>query len=426
MTLNFKKAMFIALLIVMLTACEENQQNDSIRHSYDANKHYEIKVAHVKASLFERRFGQLLQEQFPNVDIVVVDDGFLEERNKGEWLEQHKPDLVMLFNQEEYQQLASEGYLADLESFIENDAFDLDSYIPEILEILRDNNQHRLYGLSTHFGNEALFFNRTIFEQAQVEFPSSTLSWSDVMRLSQQIKSSENLGADTVGFFNRFQSPGLLLLAWGESEGVDFIYEDEDDLKVTLNTEAWSSIWHEFIHSYQAGLITDETESTFFPANTAMYIGNFLDYRQFVNRNLDQEWGMVHYPANSIQEISNSRLFLNTVMAIYSESPNREVAWEMLKYLNSDEVAQVEMNSVQDLGFSTRQKWNLGNEQVNAEVFYPAPNDAFLRKSSSEHKSIVLKHANRLINEVLQDKIDADTALTLWQGDVEAEILNQN
>lgn len=420
-----QKIWLFPLLLVLMSGCVENQQLNAERDAFDADKHDELKIAYVNASMFERRYAQLLQDQFPNIDVVILDDGFLQSSDLGQWMEQHQPDLVFISKLEDYQDLVARGFLVDLESLMENDGFDLEPYIPEILDVLRNNDQHRLYGLSTHFSNDALFYNQSIFNQAGVAYPTSPLTWHDVIDLAQQIKSRASVDSDVIGFLNRFQSPGSLLLAWGESEGLTYVSEVGDAPQVTLNTEAWKNIWHELIHAYQAGLITDETESVFFPPHAAMYVGNFLDYRQLFNHKMEQDWGVVHYPVSVYQDNHNSRFNLTAIMAISSASPNQAVAWELVKYLSSDEVAQLEMNSPLEFGFSTRDQWNLGNDRVTAEVFYPAQDDAMRETIRASYRSITLKHANRLINEVLQDNLDVDTALTLWQKDVESEILNK-
>ncbi len=105
------------------------------------------------------------------------------------------PDVFEL-NYENFVPYAANGALADLSSSISADA----PYYPRALEAFQQDGKQ--YALPESFSTVLLFYNKDLFDQAGIAYPTPDWTWDDAMTAAKAIRA---LGSDTWGIFSPIQ-----------------------------------------------------------------------------------------------------------------------------------------------------------------------------------------------------------------------------
>src|SRR5690606_2756831 len=105
---------------------------------------------------------------FPNIELEVIstESAFSAEDPAAEMMrivEEQQPDVLYL-SEEEYALLAQDGTLYDLDAVVKQDQFDLDSFQPAVIDLLKAHGGGKLYGLSANFSSQALYYNKDLFD----------------------------------------------------------------------------------------------------------------------------------------------------------------------------------------------------------------------------------------------------------------------
>ena len=131
----------------------------------------------------------------PEVKVEVVDwDNYwtlLEAGASGGQL----PDVFWMHS--DYAQIYMENdVLLDLTSYIEKDGVDLSVYYPDITAIYQSNG--KTYALPKDHDTIALLYNKALFDEAGVDYPTDDWTYEDMYEAAKTI--TEKTPADTYGF----------------------------------------------------------------------------------------------------------------------------------------------------------------------------------------------------------------------------------
>lgn len=107
------------------------------------------------------------------------------------------PDAYEL-NYENFIAYAKKGVLLDLTPLFGN--FDTSVLNKNALEAFRADGKQ--YGLPASFSNVVLFYNKDLFDQAGVDYPTSSWTWADVNQAAEKIRA---LGNDIFGIYQPIQ-----------------------------------------------------------------------------------------------------------------------------------------------------------------------------------------------------------------------------
>jgi multiple sugar transport system substrate-binding protein len=102
------------------------------------------------------------------------------------------PDVVFLFPVPTY---AANGVLEDLTPYIQKDNYDLNDYWPALLESA--TYQDKVYGFPRDIGLEVLYYNKAIFDEAQVAYPTDSWTWDDFLDAAKKLSVVEANGRVT-------------------------------------------------------------------------------------------------------------------------------------------------------------------------------------------------------------------------------------
>jgi multiple sugar transport system substrate-binding protein len=99
------------------------------------------------------------------------------------------PDVMFLFPVPSY---AKDGVLEDLTSYIEASDYNLDDYWPGLLDSAM--YEGGLYGFPRDIGLEVLYYNKDIFDEVGVEYPTEEWTWDDLLAAAEQLTVVESSG----------------------------------------------------------------------------------------------------------------------------------------------------------------------------------------------------------------------------------------
>jgi len=100
----------------------------------------------------------------------------------------------------------------NLQPFVDSDAaFPLEDYYPATLDVVRYDGV--LWGLPANWGMQVLWYNRTLFDEAGIPYPTGDWSWDDLFVAAERLATGEG-DRRQYGFLWPFGSPVFLLEAF--------------------------------------------------------------------------------------------------------------------------------------------------------------------------------------------------------------------
>jgi len=356
------------------------------------------------------------------------------------------PDLVMI----EYAnlpELVNENLLAPLDPLITADEFDTSKIVPTVLEGIKSaSTDGRLYAMAPLFSSSALFYNKKIFNDAGVPYPTDGMTWDDVFLLAQQLSGGEEPNR-TYGFsFQTYQGsdPFYDMQMYVQPLGLR-MYDDAAE-NMTVDSDQWEQVWQKIIDLRKQEIIPgpinwEEQQQqqpmrepgpfdwdSFLSGRTAMAVSNYW----FINQILEQrraaetndnivpvEWDVVTMPVHQAAPDVGGQIHLQGLMGINANAQNQETAWEFLKFMNGPDWARLKSRSQGTLVSNIDYIKPKEGLEYNIEAFYqlkPAPvvdESALWRKYP--HLHMVQSIGQQKFQEVLNGDKEVRQALQEWQ-----------
>jgi len=307
-----------------------------------------LKVAYWNDEQFMRDYGNILQLKYPNVVFEVIKLPLLSQTNDYEitfkkMIEDNDIDLV--FTRGFLQYLAKNNVLYELNPLIDRDHYDLSKIYPPVFErLLQMGGGTKLYGMSSTFLMKALYYNKDLFDEYAISYPTDNMTWNDVILLAKKF----NLKAAAekrIGLTIADPSPFQLLLGIAKSEGLS---EFDSTGRFNISTKEWIAIWDYVAEQIRAqniviegnrqiGSSSEQLVNNFPKGLSAMTISNSVLVRELFKAGVSFNWGLVTEPVNKNAPNESDSIYLSDVFAIHAKSKNVDLTWEMLKFLNSEE-----------------------------------------------------------------------------------------
>ncbi|MDB5054271.1 MAG: hypothetical protein JWM44_2321 [Bacilli bacterium] len=419
----YKTIMVCVIIIVMLAGCSQ------VKHIPVKGN---IKVMAFGEDSYRTEYGDLFQLKYPDIEVEQVDMSQISGENDNreakfqEWLDREKPDVLRL-RQDQYEMLAKQGALYDLDSLIVESKYSLKSIHPGILSLLKAKGAGQLYGLAPHYSSAALFYNTDLFDKYKIEYPKDNMSWREVFELAQRFT---NKGGD-----DNNREYGISFLPWNANpvslmnkvQGTEKIaYIDDQNMKVQINTEPSRQIANTVVQLFQKKVIKELksneatyeawTKNDFLNGKAAMlYVDDFSfinDVNNYAKVN-SFNWSMVTEPVNPASPDLSSSLNPVDIYAINSKSANIHAAWEFIQYINSDEMAKLKSKS--SLQLLSRMGYQTELDGHSLDTYAKLNFDEnYLSYSGKIPTSFHINFSNLLndkLQEVMQSKKSVEEAL---------------
>jgi len=368
-----------------------------------------LKVMHYDERSFYQQYGMLFSSLYPNIDIEVVstqnvnyEEGKDMQKAMQDFIDEQKPDVIMINGIDEYARMASEGKLYNLESFIKKDKFDLEGIIPGIIDYIKERSDGVLYGLAPNFYSQAIFYNKDLFTKHGVPFPEDRMSWEQLLQLAARFPTTGEKDDRVYGLKAGYQTD-LYYFALSIGTSQDLTYINPTTMQLTINSDSWKKVFETADNAIKSGtLYSDDRfnmnsgESTsyedyllrdpFIGGKLAMTMdGNYLmDQINEAQKRLKdkgiQNWDLVTMPVNPQKPDESTGMSVYQIFAIDANSANAEAAWKFISYINGDNFARV-TSKLQNGNFPVRAKYlDEVDKGHNMAAFYslkPAQNNMY-------------------------------------------------
>ncbi len=203
----------VGMMTPVLAACTSPNTSDNTERTlriattmgYSANDEY-----------FRQRFTELYEFANPNVKIEIIsamDDRYMYGRpdpneKPQDPLEKLKelmqgdnpPDIVMT-QYEQLPDLISNNLLTQLDPLITKDKFDISDIVPAVIEGIKKVGEGKIYALAPTFNSSAVIYNKRLFDEAGVQYPTDKMTWEQTFDLARRLAKGEGRTGSTDSHF---------------------------------------------------------------------------------------------------------------------------------------------------------------------------------------------------------------------------------
>lgn len=204
-----------------------------------------------------------------------------------------------------------------------------------------NSKDDQIYGVPVSVVTSCMYYNKDIFDQAGVEYPTDDWTWDDVAAASKEIQSKvENVNGFT---FEMGTLPYTFeMYLW--SNGAAFVDED-GTMDGNINSKAAIETFQMFQDMEKDGVAyasEESGQSEMLGGKTAMYVDGTWPIKQFDAEGLN--YGIVQIP--KFEGTEHSISVINTSgIAISKDSEHKDEAWEFLKFWTGEEMNKYRINT---------------------------------------------------------------------------------
>ncbi len=246
------------------------------------------------------------------------------------------PDVLFLWPTPRY---AADGVLENLDSWIENSGYDLDDYWPALLESAMYNGS--VYGFPRDIGLEVLYYNKDIFDEVGVDYPTDDWTWDDLLAAAEQLTVVEASGR--VARYALGMEGGKYALWLGQNRG-GILDDMRNPSKCTLTEPAamegvkfFADMMNNNYAMRDANLGQAGGDAAVFQSGqVAMIIQNSSRVSAFNAADMNYDVAVVPIPSGGQRSATAG----GGAWVMSSGGGNKEAAWTFLSWLQSTDGGQ--------------------------------------------------------------------------------------
>lgn len=354
-------------------------------------KQASIQVLYYDEASYYSNYGALFAALYPNIEVKIVPTEGIRMEDMDKWIEEQKPDVLIL-DEGRYETYAKDGRLYDLDPLIKKDKFDLQNMAPSIVDAVRTMGGGKLYGLAPNFSSQALYYNKSLFDQMGIPYPSDKMSWEEVLQLARRFPSGsgdpeKRIAGLMLNPYEVHPYPSGLTIGYGQG----LSYLDSETMKMTLDTSEWKRTFQLAFDAIRSGAIYQPAgtqsftpgmgsrqvleQNPFLGGKAAMTIGG-SDFVQELRRAASvlkdrmPLWDLVTVPVDAKRPDTGNALWLQDITAINSGSAQVEAAWTFVRYINGDSFARAMAKATAGGKLTSRTAYLKDEEGRNLNVFH--------------------------------------------------------
>ncbi|MDF2716070.1 MAG: hypothetical protein K0R28_2995 [Paenibacillus sp.] len=345
-----------AAIWLILAGCQNKPEPKTVLPQENAKK--VVRIMYYSEQQFMREYGNSFMKRFPNVEIQVIPmrqdiGGTMQNVTDSAILEQ-KPDLV--YGSGIIRELNKTGKLIELTHLMKQDHIEQSQFSASAMEVIRNLGDGKLVALSPAFQTVALYYNKDLFDRLRISYPSNDMSWSGILQLSKTIAKADNNGMPLFGLdLEHYLSHRFFIDRYVDGVGISAYSDDMREVKYT--SEAYRAAFGEVIDAIGSGAVYLPPEkpepsktkkeslirSKFIAGEAAMAIAPpslILSLKEAASLGIPSfSWDIASAPSNPQKQGQSPDIIVSNLFAIMSDSPNKEAAWEFLKYITGPDMA---------------------------------------------------------------------------------------
>lgn len=239
------------------------------------------------------------------------------------------PDAFEL-NMEQFLAYAIRGAVRPLDELFASTGLSKDIYGEGLLDAVRFNNQ--VMAIPQSFSTVVLIYNKDLFDQAGVDYPTSDWTWDDSLEAARKISA---LGDDVWGTFNPIQFWEFYKVV--QQNGGSLM--SEDGSRFTINSPQnietlqymVDRVWKHGVMPNREQLANRPEGDLFVEGKLGMWLNGVWAFTDLRNR-VAFPWGIEIEPGNT----SKATHFFGNVAALSTTTKNPEATFRFVNFLASD------------------------------------------------------------------------------------------
>lgn len=279
------------------------------------------------------------------------------------------PDVFWM-NGPNFQLYASNGVITPISAQVKDDDLDTSVYPDALTDLYSLDGE--LYGLPKDFDTIGLWYNKTLFDAAGVDYPDESWTWADLKdaaaTLSDKKTGTFGITAALEGqqdYYNTiFQAGGHVVSEDGTASG----YDDPATIEGLR-------FWTDLIESGSSPSLQQMTDTLplqwFESGKTAMFYGGSWNVAEFKNNDYTKD----KVDVAPLPEGKERAVVIHGLANVISANTDHaDAAWKFVKYLGSEEAAktQAETGTVIPAYAGTQQAWVDASPDYDLQIFLDA------------------------------------------------------
>lgn len=319
-----------------------------------------LKIVYKDEESFNRDYGNLFLMKYPDIEVEVIaqDDLFDQsaEQNapfdlneeKKKVIEKFKPD-VLLLNESMFETFAQDGRLYDLDMVINQDKYDINGFMPGLIDRLKEKGNGKLFGLAPYFETPVLYYNRGLFKQYNIEPPRDQMSWKELLDLASRFAKE--------GAYGLYQTEKPEKLVYDIAAGSGLRLVDAKGEKLLIQSEGWKeaitmtteAIRNKSVYIPEQDANNERMDRYYEPFHQEKAAMTFqeswfsvrLKEVPMYEKTPKIDWGIVTTPVDPASPNESAYVHLSEIYSISANSENKRAAWEFIQFVNGTDMAQV-------------------------------------------------------------------------------------
>lgn len=365
----FKKASMILLAGLMLTSCGSNNDGNGNTQTADGKQTVRFAMWDKNQEKIMKEIADKYMAEHEDVDIQVelgtYKDHFtkLETQSQGDVM----PDIFFM-NAPNFLKFSSNDVLEPLDDIISEKNINMDDF-PDALKDMYKYEDHQ-YGIPKDWDLGALWYNKEIFDEAGVDYPTNEWTWDDMVEAARKIKDSNIEGVwpmaapadtQTIVYDTIPQAGGFVINEEKTKSG----YDSPEAIE---GVKAWVDLIEEELSPNLQTLEDTKPVELFKAGKLAMVIEATWNVPEFMqDENIKDKIDIVQYPY--VKERAVTIHGLSYCMP--KSSADNEAAKDFLAYLASPEINDLwaESGTVIPANENSLDKWLNSYPDVNLKAF---------------------------------------------------------
>lgn len=406
--MKYFKVLMGLVLCIGLCSCSSNNEEGS-KQSENNEEAVRIAMWDTNQEKVMKEIVADFEKENPDIKVQIEMASFkdhftkLETQSSGSVM----PDIFFM-NGPNFIKFASNNVLEPIDDLVENKEIDL-SNIPESLIDLY-TYEGKLYGLPKDWDLTALWYNKEIFDNAGVSYPTNEWTWEDLKNAADKLNNPDegiwaiaSQATTQEGIYDTIpQNGGYIISEDMKKSG----YDSKEAIEAT-------QIWIDLLEKGQSPDIQTQTDTKavelFKAGKLAMIYSASWNVPEYMNsENIKDKVDLVVMP--KLKERAATIHGLS--YALSSQSKNKENAKKFLAYLSSKEVNDkwAKSGAVIPANESSLEIWKNSYPNINLQAFideleYAKPYP--VSKNTSKWNDLETNY----LNEIFALQKDVDTGL---------------
>ncbi|MEG6590101.1 sugar ABC transporter substrate-binding protein [Paenibacillus barengoltzii] len=335
------------------------------------------------------------------------------------------PD-VFLIGEGDYFKYVDKGVVEPLDEYLKNDSsFSLDIFQKDLIENMNINGKQ--YYLPKDFNPLALWYNKRMFDEAQIPYPTDDWTWEDLIATAQKLTKKEGGKYTQFGFnAGKWEYP-IYTYLW--DHGTDIANEDGTQAEGFMNNEKTVAALEKYVAlskgENRVSPTPQDTEtmggdaSMFMTDKLAMMVTG-----RWIKSDLDKsdvQYGSALIPKGP--DGTRTSIIASAGWAINAASKHKQEAYELVKWLSGTNAQKIRAENSKVLPATVAEL-----EQVKATEVADKPVIEMMNYAKkpvtmrSAHGPIFVEEFSKAMEKMLLDKQDVKCALDEAAKNVDSKI----